>query len=110
MYYLTAVDISAAFTAADADGVRRSEVGRPTLNLGKNQLRVTAGTHSATPPSPCWPPAPKARPAWRRRSLVPIRTRVVSGDGSAATDYAIALYLDADNPSTPTRDPGQHTV
>jgi hypothetical protein len=99
---LDGMDISAAFTAADTDGVRRSQVDRPTLNLGKNQLRVTAGTHSASATFTLLAAGAESTASAAPPLLVPIRTRVVSGDGSAATDYAIALYLDPANPSTPT--------
>ena len=99
---LDGVDISPRFQAADADGVRRARVDRPLLNLGKNQLRASAGTRQALASflfalDGAGDPAAAALPL-----LVPIRTRVVSGDGSAAGNYAIALYADPANPDTAT--------
>jgi hypothetical protein len=102
---LDGVDISTRFAAADADGVRRAAVDRPALNLGKNQLRATAGTHSAGATFIVNLGGRVAAAGAALPSLVPIRTRVVSGNGSAATDYAVALYLDPANPdvATPVR-------
>ena len=99
---LDGVDISARFAVADADGVRRAVVDRPNVNLGRNQLRATLGTHSASASFTVALGGAVTEAGAALPSLVPIRTRVVSGTGSAATDYAVALYLDPTNPSAAT--------
>lgn len=101
---LDGVDVTAQMVPIPGTRTYRTLVRRPALNLGKNQLQVTSGPHAAgatfylsygplggggTGPLPL---------------LVPIATRVLTPgtDGSQATDYNVALYLDPSAPDTPT--------
>lgn len=102
---LAGVDISHRFGQADADGLRRASIERSLVNLGRNQLLVNIGTQQV-PSSFLFSLDAGAAPAAAALPLlVPIRTRVVSGDGSAATDYAITLYTDPSHPDTATTIP-----
>jgi hypothetical protein len=101
---LDGVDISSQFSAADSSGVRKVQVNRPALNLGKNQIQVIDGTLRA---SSSFIVSLGGGGTGLGQSaslplLIPIQTRYVTGDGSAATDYNIALYEDPNNPNTPT--------
>ena len=98
---LDGVDISAQFSAADSSGTRQVKVDRPALNLGKNQIQVYAGTASAGASFTVALSGLGATSA-SLPLLVPIQTRVLTGDGTHATDYNIALYTDPSNPTTPT--------
>ena len=77
------------------------KVDRPALNLGKNQIQVYAGTVSAGASFTVALSGLGATSA-SLPLLVPIQTRVLTGDGTHATDYNIALYTDPNNPTTPT--------
>ena len=90
---LGGVDISDRFQRADADGMRRAQVDRPAVNLGRNQLRASIGSRQVHSSFLFalgdGDPVAAALPL-----LVPVATRVVSNDGSQAGDYAVALYTD----------------
>ncbi len=98
---LDGADVSAQFSAADSTGTRQVKVDRPQLNLGKNQIQVYAGTVSAGASFTVALSGLGATSA-SLPLLVPIQTRVLTGDGTHATDYNIALYTDPSNPTTPT--------
>ena len=98
---LDGVDISTQFSAADSSGTRQVKVDRPALNLGKNQIQIYAGTVSAGASFTVALSGLGATSA-SLPLLVPIQTRVLTGDGTHATDYNIALYTDPNNPTTPT--------
>jgi hypothetical protein len=106
---LDGVDVTAEMAPIPGTRTYRALVRRPTLNLGKNQLRVTSGPHAASATfylsyGPFGGGTTGPLPL-----LVPIKTRVLTPgtDGSQATDYNVALYLDPSNPDTPTLIPAQ---
>ena len=99
---LDGVDISSQFGAADSTGVRSVQVDRPALNLGKNQIQVVDGTLQASAAFTVSFSGLGSGQSASLPLLVPFQTRYVTGDGSAATDYNIALYEDPNNPNTPT--------
>ena len=91
---LDGADVSAQFSAADSTGTRQVKVDRPQLNLGKNQIQVYAGTVSAGASFTVALSGLGATSSASLPLLVPIQTRVLTGDGTHATDYNIALYTD----------------
>ncbi|MGH8064792.1 MAG: hypothetical protein ACRERE_06035 [Candidatus Entotheonellia bacterium] len=100
---LNGVDITSQFSPGP-HGVLAAQVERPAVNLGKNQLQITSGdavvssTFFVSPsPAPEMPGSEASLPL-----LVPIKTRVLTGPGTSATDYNIALYKDPNDPTTPT--------
>lgn len=105
---LDGVDITSQFTMADSGGVRQATVNRPAVNLGKNQILVRSRSQratsdfflSATPLGSAG--SPTLGQGHALPLLVPIKTRVVTGDGSKATDYNIALYKNPDDPTAAT--------
>ncbi len=98
---LDGTDISAQFSAADSSGTRQVKVDRPLLNLGKNQIQVYAGSASAGVSFNVALSGLGVTSA-SLPLLVPIQTRVLTGDGTHSTDYNIALYTDPNSPTTPT--------
>jgi hypothetical protein len=114
---LNGVDITSQFTPGRGTGVAaeprkrpgegkplHAEVDRPAVNLGKNQLQITSGDVRVSSTfivslssAPKMPASEAPLPL-----LVPIKTRVLTGPGTSATDYNIALYKDPNNPTTPT--------
>lgn len=98
---LGGVDISDRFQSADADGTRRAQVDRPAVNLGRNQLRASVGSLQVHASFLFGlgdgDPVAAALPL-----LVPVRTRVISNDGSQAGDYAVALYANPADPQSAT--------
>jgi len=99
---LDGVDITAQFSAADSNGVRQAQVDRPALNLGLNQIQTFDGTLRANASFTVLLNGAGAGSPAGLPLMVPIQTRVLTGDGTHATDYNIALYLDASNPSNAT--------
>ncbi len=104
---LDGVDITAQFAGADSSGTRSMQVDRPALNLGKNQIQVIDGTLQASASFTVSFGGLGSGQSASLPLLVPIQTRYVTGDGSVATDYNIALYEDPNNPNTPTLFPAQ---
>jgi hypothetical protein len=99
---LDGVDISAQFSAPDSNGVRQAQVNRPAVNLGKNQLQVTSGTLMSSVAFTVSLDLLGAS-ASTLPLLVPIRTRVLNnGTGTKATDFNVAVYEDANNPTNAT--------
>ena len=97
---LDGVDISSQFAAADSTGTRQVKVDRPTLNLGKNQIQIYAGSASAVASFiVALGSDPGSTQSASLPLLLPFQTRYVTGDGTQATDYNIALY----NPSDPAK-------
>lgn len=98
---LDGVDVTAQFETVDGM-THHTTVRRPALNLGRNQLQVTSGPHRATAEFflsySGLGDDPSTLPL-----LVPIKTRVLTGPGTQASDYNVALYLDPDDPDMPTR-------
>ncbi len=99
---LDGVDISSQFSAADSNGIRQAQVDRPALNLGKNQLQITSGAVRASASFIVALGGGGLGSSAGLPLLVPIRTRVLTGDGSSGTDYNIVLYEDPNNPNTAT--------
>ncbi len=99
---LDGVDITSQFSAADSGGVRQVQVDRPAVNLGKNQIEVLSGSLMASASFFVSLNGSEPGTGQNLPLLIPIKTRYVTGDGSEATDYNIALYEDPNNPTTPT--------
>jgi hypothetical protein len=96
-------DITSQFSPADSKGVRQAQVDRPQVNLGGNQIQVFDGTLRASAAFTVLLGGAGSGQGGSLPLLVPIQTRYVTGDGSVATDYNIALYTDPNNPNTPTK-------
>jgi hypothetical protein len=99
---LDGVDITAQFSAADNNGLRQTQVDRPAVNLGKNQIQIRDGSLRAAASFNVSLGNGGSGQGSSLPLLVPIQTRVVTGNGTASTDYNIALYTDPNHPTTPT--------
>jgi hypothetical protein len=94
---LDGVDVTSSFSAADNNGIRTAILSRPQINLGKNQLLVTASSQQLNSDFFLTSPLGSAAAA-TMPSLVPITTRVVQGDGTKASDYYVEVDMDPNNP------------
>ena len=101
---LSGVDITASFGVADAGGMRSAVVALPALNLGKNQLQVSAAAARADASFTVDLSGAPTSGAATLPLLVPVRTRVLCNgcDGSSETHYGVALYKDAGDPTRAT--------